>query len=151
MIRGLSSEGPVDKKFVFEDCPVGASNLTAWDELAKEHDMKDVVGTLVHSFVHQVRTGLVHSNIHPGNVAMRGDEIYWYDRNLMLELDARDMVFAAGVGALSSEPSSMARAFADYLSGFGQNKGLRDAIEDCCLQAMHEGEGIKALLIVFCY
>lgn len=117
-----TSECLVRKRKTVAEKEVIGKNLRQWDELSKEHDMRAVVQTLAHNFLHQVHNGLVHANIHIGNVRVTDErDIVYLDKDFILELDDRDKAFLSSLGSATTDPSVFSLNLAEYLTGFPEN------------------------------
>lgn len=73
-------------------------NLTQSTELKLQgHDLREIITLLTRNFFAQIKDGQVLSNIHPGNVRVRGNEVVILDRNYYLDLNMNDKLFLAGL------------------------------------------------------
>lgn len=88
---------PENSKFMLEDYIEGF-NLTQSTELKLQgHDLREIITLLTRNFFAQIKDGQVLSNIHPGNVRVRGNEVVILDRNYYLDLNMNDKLFLAGL------------------------------------------------------
>lgn len=112
------------EKFMAEEF-VDGKNLTKWDELSKTHDMKAIVSLLVKNTVHQVSNGLVHADIHIGNIRVTGDnKVALLDRNYLLVLSGEDKRFLGSLVFLHQDKANLAKAIGEYLCGSEENKDV---------------------------
>ncbi len=90
-LRIPRSRGPENPYFSREQYIPG-TNLTQWDALVKKgHDMREVVSTIVKSYIEQIAQGQALSDIHIGNFSITEDnEIAVYDRNFFLHLTSQE-------------------------------------------------------------
>jgi hypothetical protein len=103
---------------------VEGHNLTERDVLEAEgHDLKEVLRVAFANFVYQVQTGLVHSNVTPGNIRVTPqNEVVFIDRDLLIELDERDQDLVRAV--LQGNPLAVLPALAVYLRTLEDNQGF---------------------------
>jgi predicted unusual protein kinase regulating ubiquinone biosynthesis (AarF/ABC1/UbiB family) len=99
--------------------------------LINKDDLKDATSTLVRNYMYQMlKTGLVHSDVHPGNFRITADnkKIAIFDRYNLLELDKTDKQFIKGlVGAFMTQGAEgVGRSFLDYVFTLDQNKQFLD-------------------------
>ena len=109
-------------KYVVEEYAQGL-NLTKWDEIAARHDIKQVISLVVKNAAHQLSNGLVHADIHVGNIRVDEEKnIHLLDKNFLLVLSGQDKVFIGSLAFLASDKPALAKAVGDYLCGFEENK-----------------------------
>lgn len=107
-------------------------NLTKMDELiARGEDIQAIARTVAKNAIHQIITGVVHSDFHPGNIRIMEDQkVAILDRNFFIELDMSERLF---LGRLVSEnPETLLMAFSTYLSSLPENaeiSNIHDALE----------------------
>jgi len=73
-------------------------NLTQMEGVRKIADPKKIAQALMQNVLHQLFTGYIHPDIHPGNIRIADDgRLVWLDSLFIMGLDQRDMMFAAGM------------------------------------------------------
>jgi hypothetical protein len=126
----------VGRRYIAEEYIEG-HNLTQWDLLAEKQegketpDRKEIISLLLKNIFHQLQSGLLHGDIHVGNIRVTPErKIAWLDRNYLLELTPQDQQFLAGLYG-TAEPAGM---IASYLCSFPENgevneEKLREAVQ----------------------
>jgi predicted unusual protein kinase regulating ubiquinone biosynthesis (AarF/ABC1/UbiB family) len=113
-----------EKKFVVEDFVQG-KNLTDWEELAKTHEMKQVVSLVVKNALNQLSKGVVHADIHVGNIRVTDDkQVALLDKNYLLVLSEHDRSFLASLTIFGRNKPALAKAIGEYLCSFEENKDV---------------------------
>ncbi|MEK9156848.1 MAG: AarF/UbiB family protein [Patescibacteria group bacterium] len=89
-IRIPVPDGPESRFFQMDEFVEGM-DLTDWTELANRHDMSNVVKTLARNFGMQIATGLLHPDLHPGNIRItENNELVYLDRSFLLDLSLKE-------------------------------------------------------------
>lgn len=90
---------PPENKFFAQEDFIDGINLTNMEALsAQGHDLREVMSLVSKNFLEQVKGGLVHSDIHPGNIRVTpNDEVAYLDRNFYIPLTIQDRIFLAGL------------------------------------------------------
>lgn len=120
-IKVPASYDPENKFFSQEEYIEGV-NLTNIDQLTQQgHNLKEVISELTANFYEQIRTGVVHSDIHPGNIRITpNNEIALLDRNFYIQLSLQDRFFLAGLTQRLGDTISATGYCLDYLRSQGQ-------------------------------
>jgi hypothetical protein len=107
---------------------VEGNNLTNWEALEPKHDMKAIVSLVVKNAIHQVSNGLVHADMHVGNIRVREDrKVAWLDNNYLILLSGTDKEFLGSLVLLASDRPGLAKAVGDYLCSFEENSHIDQA------------------------
>lgn len=96
-------------------------------EISKD-DYRDVTSLLVSNYVYQLMaTGLVHSDVHPGNFRITADnqQIAVFDRYNLLELNSQDKVLLKGLvtSFIGGGANAIRDRFIDYALTLPENQG----------------------------
>lgn len=143
------SRGPESKHFKREEY-VDGENLTQRAALEERgHDIREIVALITANFWHQIQTGLVHADIHPGNFRITDDRrVAVLDRNFFIELEDEDRVLMRDLAGAYGNPSEMGKAICAY---FKLNPAGREAqeIERTLSQTVSTGQNglLKKLAI----
>jgi len=71
---------------------IEGTNLTKPEELLNQgHNLGQILELVTASYQFQLRNGLVHSDVHPGNIRVSGNKVAWLDINYLLELPFQDL------------------------------------------------------------
>ncbi|MBI2314514.1 M48 family metalloprotease [Candidatus Daviesbacteria bacterium] len=119
-IKVPTSHQPENKYFALEEF-IDGINLTELDKLREQgHDLRQVTSLVAKNFIEQVKDGLVHSDIHPGNIRVTPrNEVVFLDRNYYQEFGFRDKLFLRNlVGALNNTPHATTLCL-DYIQSQG--------------------------------
>lgn len=150
-IKVPHSRGPDNRYFKREEYVEGL-NLTQMEALsAQGHDVKGIVSLLVRNYWKQMREGLVHSDVHPGNFRVTAEnEVAILDRNFFIELDERDQVFIQVLWTSGGDAERLAGALVDYLaippSEFRDN--LADQIDALLKSGRGAWEKVQSLVLI---
>jgi len=111
----------IENKFYKREEYIDGINLTRPDELAaKGHDLKGIVSVIASDYMSQIASGLVHSDVHPGNYRITEDNLVAIlDRNYVLELDPEDMMLLYGL-ATSKDTENKLNTLISYLSHYNE-------------------------------
>ena len=86
-------------------------------------DMKEIVRLLVFNLLHQIETGRLHADVHPGNIRiMPDDRVALLDRNFYLDLDDADRQLVQDV--MQGGPYGLIDAFGRYLAAQPENASI---------------------------
>lgn len=105
---------------------IDGMNLTKIEELTERgEDIKGIAQLLAKNAVHQIITGIVHSDFHPGNIrVMDNNRVAVLDRNFFIELDMSEKML---LGRLISESTdTILFTFASYLSTLEANGDIQN-------------------------
>ncbi|NYZ60659.1 hypothetical protein H0O01_03095, partial [Candidatus Micrarchaeota archaeon] len=128
-------------KSVAEDYVEG-TNLTKWEEASAAHDMGQVISLVVKNAVQQVANGLVHADMHVGNIRIAGGgKVAWLDNNFLLVLSGRDKEFIGSLACLANDKPALAKALSDYLCGFEENRHVDRASLEASLREIFVSNG----------
>lgn len=111
-IKVPQTYGPGSKYFMHEEYIEGY-NLTQWDDILREgHDGKQIISLITHSTISQLMSGVLHSDIHPGNyrVTPQG-EVAILDRNFFIELTKEQQEFVQSLLNPLSTPEYLLETF----------------------------------------
>jgi predicted unusual protein kinase regulating ubiquinone biosynthesis (AarF/ABC1/UbiB family) len=119
-IKVPRSYPPENKYFALEEFIEG-NNLTEWDAIESAgQDSKQIVNVLTRNFFEQVKNGLVHSDIHPGNIRVTPDnQVAYLDRDFFTRLSVGDRLFLNNLRNSLDDPSKALNACFRYLAGQG--------------------------------
>jgi predicted unusual protein kinase regulating ubiquinone biosynthesis (AarF/ABC1/UbiB family) len=113
-----------EKKFVVEDF-VDGTNLTDWEAIEQNHDVKQIVSLIVKNALNQLSKGVVHADIHVGNIRVTEDkQVALLDKNYLLVLSEHDRSFLASLTLVSRNKPALAKAIGEYLCSFEENKNI---------------------------
>ena len=119
-IKVPTSHQPENKYFALEEF-IDGTNLTELDKLREQgHDLRQVISLVARNFIEQVKDGLVHSDIHPGNIRVTPrNEVVFLDRNYYQEFNFGDKLFLRNlVGSLNNTPRVTTMCL-DYIQSQG--------------------------------
>lgn len=119
-IRIPESYGPSSPYFINEDFVPGI-NLTNLHQLQAEgHDTQQVVSLLAKVFFKQMEDGLVHSDLHPGNIRVTPqDEVALLDRNFYLQFSIRERFGLRVLAGSLGDTKKAIQSALDYISSHG--------------------------------
>lgn len=112
---------PPENKYFAQEEFVDGTNLTEIDKLQEQgHDLREVVSLVTKDFLEQVKDGLVHSDIHPGNIRVTSDnKVALLDRNYYIQLSLQDRFFVGNLSRALSNTSQAAQMCIDYIGSTG--------------------------------
>lgn len=119
-IKIPKSYQPENKYFAQDEFIVGI-NLTEMKRLKAEgHDLKEVVSLVVRNFLEQIKRGLVHSDMHPGNIRVTPNmEVAYLDRNYYLQLSLKDRLFLKNLAGSMDKSASAVKMCINYIKDQG--------------------------------
>lgn len=110
---------PESKYVTLEDFVEGC-NLTDLEKLKEQgHDLRQIVSLVTKNLFAQIEDGQVLSDIHPGNIRVSGDKVFFLDRNFYLEMDENDLNFFRGLLTKIKSPSELLEHTFSYLNVLG--------------------------------
>lgn len=112
-------------KFVIEH-KVEGETLQYVGNLEGNVDVPEIVGLIRQQLFGQIMSGLVHSDVHPGNFVVSSDnKVYWLDRTLLLQLTEAEQAILINSALADSDMDKMV-AFTEGIFGLPENAGFED-------------------------